>query len=126
VLSQIRRHRVERLEQTREYPLVGRHQGIRRFHRIEVDCAVVGVDDEQADAVRVLTAVADATGSTTLGLDGHYCADGVCRTNVGNRWMFKDGMHITQAESGALAPTFAEVFEALTLDGQRVPSAVQA
>ena len=87
--------------------------------RSTADCGVTlpesEVVEEEADAVRIVTAVADATGSTTLDLDGRYCDDGVCRTNEGNRWMFKDGMHITQAESRALAPTFAGVFEQLTV-----------
>jgi hypothetical protein len=66
----------------------------------EVDANLSVVD-------RAIMAVADATGATTLDLRAHFCSEGVCRTNRGNYWMFRDGYHITVAESAALAPTFA-------------------
>lgn len=67
------------------------------------------VDADQSGVDQALTAVAEATASTTLELRARYCSEGVCRTNTGNRWMFRDGYHITVAESEALAPTFAEL-----------------
>jgi hypothetical protein len=66
------------------------------------------VHAEQVIIDEALRGIAEATGSTTVDLRAHYCSAGVCRTNVGDRWMFRDGYHITVAESEALAPTFAE------------------
>lgn len=67
------------------------------------------VSRDQSGAVRALMGVAEATGSTTLDLRSQFCWQGLCRTNSGNRWMFRDGIHITVSESEALAPTFADL-----------------
>jgi hypothetical protein len=72
------------------------------------------VDADQSGIDRALTGIAEMTGSTTLDLRPHYCSDGVCRTNAGNRWMFRDGYHITVAESEALTPTFVDLFRQAT------------
>jgi len=66
------------------------------------------IDAQRSVVDQALTAVAEATGATTIDLRSHYCSEGVCRTNMGDRWMFRDGYHITVAESEALAPAFAE------------------
>ena len=66
------------------------------------------IDAQRSIVDRALTAVAEATGATMIDLRSHYCSEGVCRTNSGNRWMFRDGYHITVAESEALGPAFAE------------------
>lgn len=68
------------------------------------------VDADQSDVDQALTTIAEMTDSTTLDLRPHYCSQGVCRTNAGNRWMFRDGYHITVAESEALTPTFVDLF----------------
>ncbi len=67
------------------------------------------VKESQDLSFETLLELADETGSSTLDLRDHFCADGVCRTNDGDFWMFEDGLHITVAESRALAPTFARV-----------------
>jgi hypothetical protein len=63
----------------------------------------------QSSVIEALATVASATGATTLDLFEYFCSSGVCRTNIGNRWMFSDGVHITVDESAALAPMFAAV-----------------
>lgn len=47
-----------------------------------------------------------ASGVRSINLDPAVCPDGVCRTNVANRWIFRDGTHITRRESEALTPYF--------------------
>ena len=79
------------------------------------DCGAT-VPQPEEDAAQVLTMealtkIADATGSTTLDLRANFCSDGVCRTNVGDTWMFEDGIHITVDESEALAPTFVHLLK---------------
>lgn len=73
------------------------------------------VDAEQSVFDQDLHAMAEATGSIAVDLDPHYCSEGVCRTNMGNRWMFRDGYHITVAESEALASTFVGPLRLLAL-----------
>jgi hypothetical protein len=60
-----------------------------------------------------LEKVAEATDSTTLNLRSEFCTGGVCRTNIGNRWMYRDGLHISVEESKSLAPTFAKVLKGM-------------
>lgn len=66
---------------------------------------------DDREAIQVLNEVALSTGAETLGVRDRYCFEGLCRTNVGNLWMFRDGIHITVSESEALAPTFAELLK---------------
>ncbi|MCJ7832570.1 MAG: hypothetical protein MUP92_03880, partial [Actinobacteria bacterium] len=67
------------------------------------------VEAAQARTMAALEQIAEQTGSTTLNLRSRYCSDGVCRTNIGDRWMFEDGIHITVDESEALVPVFAQL-----------------
>ena len=48
-----------------------------------------------------------------LDFDGIVCPHAVCRTNVGKRWVFRDGTHISEAESESLAPYFAKALRGL-------------
>ncbi|HSI27109.1 MAG TPA: acyltransferase family protein [Aeromicrobium sp.] len=57
-------------------------------------------------------AVADAK-VHTINLDDVVCPNGTCRTNVGNRWIFRDGTHITIVESDRLAPYFVKALRNL-------------
>ena len=66
-------------------------------------------DAAQATTLEALQKVAESTGSRTLDLRSRFCWGGVCRTNDGNRWLYRDGIHISVAESQALAPTFTVV-----------------
>lgn len=66
-------------------------------------------DAAQERTLEALKQVAETTGSVTLDLRDRFCPAGVCRTNIGDRWMFEDGVHITVDESEALAPTFASL-----------------
>jgi peptidoglycan/LPS O-acetylase OafA/YrhL len=66
------------------------------------------VHADQSEIDQALRAVGVAGDSMILDLRAHFCSDGVCRTNRGDYWMFRDGYHITVAESAALAPAFAD------------------
>jgi peptidoglycan/LPS O-acetylase OafA/YrhL len=50
---------------------------------------------------------AKSTGAETLNLRSLVCPDGSCLTNVENKWIYRDGLHITTAESKSLSPAFA-------------------
>ena len=66
------------------------------------------VEAAQAITMAALDKIAERTGSTTLNLRDRYCWTGLCRTNDGDRWMYRDGIHISVDESEALAPTFTQ------------------
>ena len=77
------------------------------------DCGAT-LDESDVEANQELTMttlrqVAEDTGASTLDLRPRYCNDGICATNDGNFWMFEDGLHVSVAESHALAPTFTRV-----------------
>jgi len=74
------------------------------------------VEASQLTTVEALTKVAETTGSTTLDLRAHFCSEGACRTNVGNRWAFQDGIHITVGESETLTPVFAKLLGQVALE----------
>jgi peptidoglycan/LPS O-acetylase OafA/YrhL len=48
-----------------------------------------------------------------LDLDGVVCPDGVCRTNVGNRWIYRDGTHVSEGEAERLTPYFVKALRGL-------------
>ena len=50
---------------------------------------------------------------SSLDLDPVVCPRGMCRTNVGNRWIFRDGTHITERESKRLTPYFVRALRDL-------------
>jgi peptidoglycan/LPS O-acetylase OafA/YrhL len=54
-------------------------------------------------------AVEQLRGVSTLDLSHAICSKGICRTNVGNRWLYKDGGHITVGEARLLQPEFARL-----------------
>ena len=57
--------------------------------------------------------LAGAADVRRLDLDGIVCPEGVCRTNVGNRWIFRDGTHISEDESERLTPYFVKTLRDL-------------
>ena len=65
------------------------------------------VAEQQARAVRAGAAAAATGGATVLQLRDHYCPGGVCATNRGGRWLYRDGIHISVPESERLGPRFA-------------------
>lgn len=48
-------------------------------------------------------------GVSTVDLGPAMCPDGVCRTNVGSRWVARDGGHITVGEAQRLQPEFTRL-----------------
>lgn len=48
-------------------------------------------------------------GVSTVDLGSAMCPDGVCRTNMGARWVARDGGHITVGEAQRLQPEFARL-----------------
>ena len=79
------------------------------------DCGATVPEAEEAAAqqttMEALAQIAADTGATTLNLRSRYCIDGVCRTNVGDRWMYEDGIHIGVDESESLAPVFTRLLD---------------
>jgi peptidoglycan/LPS O-acetylase OafA/YrhL len=77
------------------------------------DCGATVPEAQVANAQAVTAAwlkeLAAETGSMIVDLRARFCSEGVCSTNVGDFWLFRDGIHITSVESEALAPTFAGV-----------------
>ncbi len=57
--------------------------------------------------------VAGSAGVHRLDFDGLVCPKGMCRTNVGNRWIFRDGTHISQGEAERLTPYFVKALRTL-------------
>jgi peptidoglycan/LPS O-acetylase OafA/YrhL len=53
------------------------------------------------------------SGVRRLDLDATVCPNGTCRTNVGNRWIFRDGTHISERESESLVPIFVKALREL-------------
>jgi peptidoglycan/LPS O-acetylase OafA/YrhL len=70
--------------------------------------SLADVDADQSKIDQALAAVAVAGDSMILDLRARICSQGACSTNRGNYWMYRDGYHITVAESAALAPAFAD------------------
>jgi len=86
------------------------------------------VPQAQEDAAQGLTLdalekVAERTDSRVVDLRSRFCWGGMCRTNDGNRWLYKDGIHISVAESQALAPTFTFVLRQIVRKNWGVPRA---
>jgi peptidoglycan/LPS O-acetylase OafA/YrhL len=54
-----------------------------------------------------------ATGVSTIDLRGLLCPHGYCATNQGERWVYRDGTHLSVPESDRLAPEFVDAFERL-------------
>jgi len=79
-------------------------------------------DAAQARTLDALEKIAEATDSTTMNLRSHFCWDGLCRTNDGDRWLYEDGIHISVAESESLAPEFAHVLKEIIKKGWAVPA----
>ncbi|MBB4853052.1 peptidoglycan/LPS O-acetylase OafA/YrhL [Mycobacteroides chelonae] len=48
-------------------------------------------------------------GVSTVDLSPVICPDGLCRTNIGSRWVARDGGHITVGESQRLQPEFTRL-----------------
>ena len=90
------------------------------------DCGATVPEAEEAAAqahtMETLEEIAADTGSTTLDLRSRYCIDGVCRTNVGDRWMYEDGIHIGVDESESLAPVFTQLLRQIIRQGWSTPS----
>ena len=78
-------------------------------------------DAAQGITLDALGKVAESTGSRTLDLRSRFCWGGLCRTNDGNRWLYKDGIHISVGESEALAPTFTILLRQIVRKEWRVP-----
>jgi hypothetical protein len=75
------------------------------------------VQQTQELAIETLKKIARATGSKTLDLRSEFCSADTCTTNVGDRWLYEDGIHISVDESTSLAPTFARVLGPKRVDG---------
>lgn len=48
-----------------------------------------------------------------LDLTNAICPAGACATNIGNRWIYRDGLHLSERESDALAPAFVRLLRGL-------------
>ncbi|MEI8081609.1 MAG: acyltransferase family protein, partial [Actinomycetes bacterium] len=54
------------------------------------------------------SAIAAATGVKVFPLDNTLCRDGICATNSGDEWKYRDALHITERQSVALTPQFTK------------------
>lgn len=68
------------------------------------------------DAQQALTRAAEAravtaTGVGTVDLRGLLCPHAYCETNQGDRWLYRDGTHLSVPESGRLAAQFVKVLD---------------
>jgi len=71
------------------------------------------VKQSQTLTFAALKEVARTTGAATLNLRDHYCIDGTCVTNLEDRWLYEDGIHISVEESEALVPEFVRALDRL-------------
>ena len=70
-------------------------------------------DKAQAPARNAFTAVADHLGVTLLDLRDFFCANGICTTQLGDDYLYRDDGHINIAASIALASTFSDALATL-------------
>ena len=76
-------------------------------------------DKAQAPARKAFTAVADRLGVTLLDLRDFFCAQGVCTTQLGDDYLYRDDGHISIAASKALASTFSGALATLPASADR-------
>lgn len=75
--------------------------------------SLTAVISNQAPVFDANTAVAQEFKGSTVDLRPDLCSAGVCSTNRGNTWLYKDGAHITAQESEQLGPAFARALGVL-------------
>jgi peptidoglycan/LPS O-acetylase OafA/YrhL len=85
------------------------------IHRDPTRCGRTKTIDELTKAwspglTAELTGVANVR---RLDLNSTVCPHGICRTNLGDRWIFRDGTHISEAESESLTPYFVRTLKNL-------------
>ena len=61
------------------------------------------MDHAQRWALRADQQAVSRSGAFELNLRSEICQDGWCRTNVGERWVYRDGWHLSKGESRRLA-----------------------
>lgn len=65
-------------------------------------------DRDQQRALRAERAAAAETDVPYIDLRASVCPGGVCRTNHGTEWIYRDGLHLSTRFSGQLSGTLAE------------------
>jgi peptidoglycan/LPS O-acetylase OafA/YrhL len=63
----------------------------------------------QESVARPLARAVTAAGAEFVDLGPDLCPGGLCTSNLGNIWGYRDGTHLSVPQSKALAPRFAEV-----------------
>jgi hypothetical protein len=76
-------------------------------------------DAAQTPARKAFTAVADRLGVTLLDLRDFFCAEGICTTQLGDDYLYRDDGHISIAASNALASTFSGALATLPASADR-------
>ena len=66
------------------------------------------VDAFLGDAYRIEAEAARRAGGRTVDLRESLCPDGECRTNIGDRWLYRDELHLTVDASRHLEDVFVE------------------
>ena len=69
---------------------------------LEIEKSVM--DDMQAAALRMFTETTEQTNTVLIDVRPELCPDGICATNSGDVWRFRDPFHITVDESVRLTP----------------------
>ena len=70
--------------------------------------SLASLDATQSMELLAERAAAQVTGVPIIDVRSTVCAGGVCRTNIGNRWLFEDGAHLTYPEAMTLAPLWTK------------------
>ncbi len=80
---------------------------IARGADLTVQMPVESANEVQKSARDAISRVADATGATVLDLRDHFCPAGICTTQLGDTYLYRDSGHISIAASKDLGQEFA-------------------
>ena len=80
---------------------------IARGADLTVQMPVESANEVQKSSRDAISRVADATGATVLDLRDHFCPAGICTTQLGDTYLYRDSGHISIAASKNLGQEFA-------------------
>jgi len=66
---------------------------------------IANADKDDGPVMRAMAGAVAALDLQTLDFRDDICVDGICRTNVGDYWIYEDGSHISYRRTMSLLPT---------------------
>ena len=68
-------------------------------------------DSNQRAARDAMNAVGVSTGATVLDLREYFCPEGICMTQIGDTYLYRDDGHISVGAAQGLSPLFTRVLQ---------------